>query len=150
MRARRKSTKKLGKIARNQLSVRLTPRRRAVLEVLMSTPTHPTVRELHELVCSMMPGTALATVYNGLEYLQKAGLVNEHHLDSGPARYCANREPHMHLIDESTQRLIDVCLKPGIKPEDVFDLPSGFTVTSVTAYLHGHVPSISPNSVSIS
>lgn len=121
-------------------AVRLTSCRKAVLETLMSCDIHPTVRELHQLTSRHSSGISLATVYNCLAYLQQAGMVNEHRLSSGPARYCVNFTPHMHLVDEKTGRIQDVRLKPGVKPEDVFDLPEGVQITSVNAYLRGSVP----------
>ena len=123
------------------VSVRLTPCRRAVLEALEHTQAHPTVRELRDIAARRHPSISLATVYNSLSYLQKIGLVNEHRLCSGSARYCVNYTPHMHLVDDLTGRMIDVQLKPGLHPEDVFDLPQGVTITSINAYLHGTVPS---------
>ena len=116
----------------------LTPRRRSVLQALMHTDSHPTAREIQQLVG---PHICLATVYNSLDYLAKAGLVNEHHLSSsGPARYCVNFHPHFHLVDKDSGRMIDVHLKAGLKPEDVFDLPEGVEIASVHAYLHGKLP----------
>ena len=35
---------------------------------------------------------------------------------------------------------IDVQLKQGLTPEDVFDLPEGVTVDTMEAYLHGCIP----------
>lgn len=116
----------------------LTPRRRAVLQALMHTDTHPTAREIRQMVG---PHICLATVYHALDYLTQAGLVNEHHLSSGgPARYCVNFTPHFHLVDEASGRMLDVQLKPGIRPEDVFELPEGARISSIKAYLHGQVP----------
>ena len=69
-----------------------------------------------------------------------AKLVNHLHPDNGPSRYCPNVVPHIHLMDDDSQRVIDVQLKEGLKPEDVFDLPEGVTIATMEAYLHGSIP----------
>ena len=126
--------------ALRQLGIRLTPRREAVLRALAESHAHPSARELKEMLSRQNSGISLATVYNSLNFLQKAGLVNEHRLSSGPARYCVNFNPHMHLVDEASGRMVDVFFKEGVRPEEVFELPSGARVESIKAYLHGHVP----------
>ena len=119
--------------------VPLTLRRRAVLDALMNTHTHPTARELYALVRKLLPGISLATVYNSLAYLLRLGLVNEHHAGGAAARYCVNRYPHMHLLDTQNGNMVDIFLKPGVKAEDVFDLPEGAHITSISAYLYGNM-----------
>lgn len=120
-------------------NVRLTPQRKAVLEALSGSCEHPTARELYELTKRLIPGISLATIYNSLQTLQRAGLVNEHHLTSGAARYCINKTPHVHLLDENTGRMLDIRLREGVRPEEVFDLPAGTTISSMRAYLYGKI-----------
>lgn len=121
--------------------VRMTPQRKAILHALSLTHTHPTARELHKLAHHLLPGISLATVYNSLETLLQAGLVNRHSTSSGAARYCANRVPHAHLVDEESGRMIDVQMRPGVRVEEVFTVPEGTEVSSLSAYLYGRVPS---------
>lgn len=111
------------------------------MKALTESSEHPTVRELYELTKQYLPSISLATIYNSLQALQQAGLVNEHHITSGAARYCINKMPHVHMLDEATGRMIDVQLKAGVKLEDVFDLPAGVTISAMQAYLHGKLPS---------
>lgn len=126
-----------GIVVPEQPFARLTPRRQAVLDALLSTHSHPTVRELHQL---MPIRISLATVYNAIDYLKRVDLINEHRLNSGPARFCINHHPHMHMVDERTGKIVDVFLKEGVTPEDVFDLPKGAKVSSISAYLYGYIP----------
>lgn len=121
--------------------MRLTAQRRAVLKALTENYEHPTARELYEHTRQHLPGISLATIYNSLQALQRAGLVNEHRVSSGAARYCINKVPHVHLLDENTGRMLDVRLREGVKLEEVFDLPEGAVITSLRAYLHGKIPS---------
>ena len=143
MKARRKTRRRTKKAAVSPKSevVRLTEQRRAVLTALTHSCMHPTVRELYELTKQHRPGISLATIYNSLQALQRAGLVNEHRVTSGAARYCINKKPHVHLIDKSTGKMLDVQVREGVRLEDVFELPEGVVISSMRAYLYGNIPS---------
>ena len=118
-------------------NVRCTRRRCAVLEILLRSDDHPTAALIYERCRATM---SLATVYNCLDALTQAGLVNRIFMDTGPARYCPNLYPHVHFVDETTQQVIDVHLRPGVKAEDVFDLPAGAKVRALDACLRGSLP----------
>lgn len=118
-------------------NVRCTRQRCAVLEILLRSEDHPTAALIHERSGASM---SLATVYNCLEAMTEAGLLNRTFPDTGPARYCPNLVPHVHFMDETTHRMIDVHLRPGVKPEEVFDLPPGAAVRVLNACLHGSLP----------
>lgn len=143
MKARRKTRRRARRKThpKTQGPIRMTPQRKAVLKALTEHYGHPTVRELHELAKQYLPGISLATIYNSLQALQQAELVNEHRISSGGARFCINKMPHVHMLDDSSGRIIDVKLKEGIRLEDVFDLPEGVEISSMRAYLHGRLPS---------
>lgn len=120
--------------------MRMTTQRKVVLKALRESCGHPTVRELYELAQQTLPGISLATIYNSLKALQNAGMVNEHHLTSGAARFCINKMPHVHLMDETSGRMIDVNLRDGVRLEDVFNVPEGVVISSIQAYLYGTLP----------
>ncbi|MBR4309639.1 MAG: transcriptional repressor [Akkermansia sp.] len=120
--------------------LRMTRQRRIVIDILLASDDHPTAAQIYERARSMMPGISLATIYNSLDALVDAKLVNHLHPDNGPSRYCPNVVPHIHLMDDKTQRVIDVQLKEGLTPADVFDLPEGVTIDAMEAYLHGAIP----------
>ncbi|MBR1982417.1 MAG: transcriptional repressor [Akkermansia sp.] len=120
--------------------VRMTRQRRAVLETILSSHDHPTAAIIFERTKQHLPGISLATVYNCLETLSESGIINHLNLDNGPSRFCPNLQPHVHLLDDTNNRVLDVQLKPGLRPEDVFDLPEGTCVTRMDACLHGNVP----------
>lgn len=120
--------------------VRMTRQRRAVLDVLLTSLDHPTAARIFERAKAAEPAISLATVYNCLETMAQAGLINQLHFNNGPCRYCPNIISHVHLLDDTRNEVIDVRLKPGLKPEDVFELPAGVRVTSIEACLHGTIP----------
>ncbi len=120
--------------------VRITQQRRAVLETILTSHDHPTAAVIFERTKAHMPGISLATVYNCLEVLAEAGIINHLNFDNGPSRFCPNMEPHVHLLDNVSNRVLDVQLKAGLRPEDVFELPPGTCVTRMDACLHGNIP----------
>lgn len=120
--------------------VRMTRQRHVVLEVVLSSCDHPTAATIYERCRQHLTGISLATVYNSLEAMTEAGIINHLHFDNGPSRYCANLVPHVHMQDEVNDRVIDVQLKEGLRPEDVFDLPEGARVCRMDACLHGFIP----------
>ena len=69
-------------------------------------------------------------------------MISQLRFDNGPSRYCSNLIPHAHVVDEASQRVIDVHLKEGIHPEDVFDLPPGVKICRMETYMHGYIPDI--------
>jgi Fur family ferric uptake transcriptional regulator/Fur family peroxide stress response transcriptional regulator len=77
---------------------RLTPQRRAVLEVLRQSPDHPTAIEVYERVRAQASGIGAATVYRTLALLVSTGQARELNFDNGAARYDATTERHDHLV----------------------------------------------------
>ncbi len=120
--------------------VRMTRQRRAVIDVLLQSYDHPTAAQIYERAKEKLPGISLATVYNCIESLAAQRLINQLHFDNGPCRFCPNVEPHVHVMDDNTNRVIDVQLKEGLSPEDVFELPEGVHINSMEAYLRGEIP----------
>lgn len=120
--------------------VRMTRQRRAVIEVLLQSYDHPTAAQIYERAKEKHPGISLATVYNCIESLAAERLINQLHFDNGPCRFCPNVEPHVHVLDDATHQVIDVHMKEGLTPEDVFDLPQGVRIKSMEAYLRGEIP----------
>ncbi len=120
--------------------VRMTRQRRAVLEVIVAACDHPTAALIHERTRQAHGNISLATVYNCLETMVAAGIINQLNFDNGPSRYCANFEPHVHLLDDASQQVVDVQLRPGVRLEDVFTLPEGARVCRMDACLHGIIP----------
>lgn len=121
--------------------VRLTQQRCAVLQTVLDSCDHPTASLIFERTKQRVSGISLATVYNTLETLNAAGLINRLHFDNSSSRYCPNLVPHAHLLNEQTGEVLDIRLKAGLRAEDVFELPEGMCVTGMEACLRGHFSS---------
>jgi Fe2+ or Zn2+ uptake regulation protein len=93
-------------VALRSRGFRLTAPRRAVLEVVRGTKTHPTAEEVHRLVIRRAPTVSLATVYRNLRLLVDAGLLGE--LPGPRARFDANTRAHHHFTCLRCGRIADV------------------------------------------
>ncbi len=135
-----RSANTLASVMVKDSGVRMTRQRRAVLDVIVAACDHPTAAIIFERTRQAYGNISLATVYNCLETMVEAGVINQLNFDNGPSRYCANFEPHVHLLDDASQEVLDVHLRPGVRLEDVFSLPDGARICRMDACLHGVIP----------
>ena len=86
--------------------LRLTGPRRAILDVLRSTASHPTAEWVHRVVRRRRPGVSLGTVYRNLRLLVAEGLAAE--IPGPHARFDANLAAHHHFTCVRCGRILDV------------------------------------------
>lgn len=90
---------------------RLTPQRRAVLQILVESRDHPTVEQIYEQVRQDFPMTSLATVYKTVALLKEMGEVREIGFGEGGNRYDGfDPSPHPHLVCVECGRIVDLDL----------------------------------------
>lgn len=83
---------------------RLTPQRRAVLNVFFEGHGHLTAAQVHSLLRVARPNASLVTVYRTLELLTEARILSRLNLKDGAHRYelsreCSDRPPAEHPAD---------------------------------------------------
>jgi len=89
--------------------LRLTPQRRAVIDVLAGDTTHPLAEDVARRVSERMPGVSLSTVYKTLHEFASLGLVRELGM-AGAMRFDADSSMHAHLVCDGCNTVIDVPL----------------------------------------
>lgn len=77
---------------------RVTRQRRAIVNCLASTDSHPSARWIFQESKRDCPGLSLATVYNTLDTLMKMGLIKSLDFDTMENRHETNLHPHINLI----------------------------------------------------
>lgn len=88
---------------------RLTPQRRAVLDVLIAAHDHPTAAQVFDRVRKDRPGIGAATVYRTLSLLVDEGQARVLSLGEGAsARYDANVSRHDHVLCIDCGAAVDV------------------------------------------
>jgi len=114
-----------------------TAQRLAICQYVLCQADHPTAEAVKQWVDGHFPKISLATVYNTLNTLVQAGLLQELRLsDRDSAVYDANVSAHFHFVDDATGRIWD--LDPAtiaVTPQ----LAEGFTVRQMDVVLRGTV-----------
>lgn len=97
---------------------RITRPRRAILSYLTATDSHPGAWEIYQEVRKSGHGLSLATVYNTLSVLVRAGLVKL--LEQEQQGRCeTNLTPHINLICLKCGKIRDLEANPPLSPEEL-------------------------------
>jgi Fe2+ or Zn2+ uptake regulation protein len=91
-----------------QHGYKMTPQRRAILEVLTGDTSHPTAEQIYELVRERMPDISLATIYNTLHELAQMQELCELDLGHGVRHYEISQGDHAHRVCLICGRIEDV------------------------------------------
>ena len=119
--------------------LRMTRQRREVYKSLMENRVHPTAQDVFLDVKERLPQISLATVYNCLEALTQHGIIRQVHFDRESCRYCPNLLDHGHFHDQATGKIHDIHFKPGVRLEDILDLPPGTNIANIEFTLRGTI-----------
>jgi Fur family iron response transcriptional regulator len=118
-----------------EAGVQPTAQRIAICRFVLCQADHPTADQVKDWADKNFPKMSLATVYNTLNLLVKAGLLHELRLPhSDKVIYDNNLSPHHHFLDEKSGELFD------LSQEDVevsTKLKKQFQVSQVQVLLRG-------------
>ena len=114
----------------------LTPtiQRLAVLQSLENTRQHPTADQVLVAVRRKFPSVSRATVYNTLEALTKAGIIQQITVDPAVARYDADVGPHAHFRCRTCSTVYDIPLNEEVNLAKHIE---GHHVEAVRTYAYG-------------
>ena len=119
-----------------ELGMRLSRQRRMVLDLLWSEKSHLSARDIFEKLNRMGRNIGHTSVYQNLEALQSAGVIEC--LDRANGRlYGYRADPHSHItcLDSGNIEDFDVCL-----PDDLLrqiEERTGYRIESYTLHLCG-------------
>jgi Fe2+ or Zn2+ uptake regulation protein len=118
---------------------RITPQRRAIIQVLLENSRHLTAEHVYTRVRYAIPGLSPATVYNTLRELAEMGMLLELDLGLGERHYDIVTVNHAHLVCLACGRVEDVpCDLEKLEP-----LPEhthGFKVLDSRVIYRGYCP----------
>jgi Fe2+ or Zn2+ uptake regulation protein len=118
--------------------VKPTPQRVVITEYILGTESHPTAEQIMDAVADKLPvACSRATVYNTLNTLVEAGVIQEVYTEPGPARYDANVSEHHHFVDRKTGRIFDI--PKELVPQLTEALGDKFKVTGYQITFYGEV-----------
>ena len=120
-----------------QHGYKMTPQRRAILEVLTGDTSHPTAEQIHETVRERMPDISLATVYNTLRELAEMEELYGLDLGHGVRHYEISKGDHAHRVCLICGRIENV---PGDfeKAKSLFECSEGFHPGRYAVTIYGY------------
>lgn len=88
----------------------MTKQRELILQILNQSDRHLTADEVFFLAKLKMPSIAMATIYNNLNAMTDAGVVNRVHIDGGADCFERTTDPHDHLLCDACGKLSNIRL----------------------------------------
>jgi Fur family peroxide stress response transcriptional regulator len=88
--------------------IRETKQRRAILEFLRNTRSHPTADLIYESVRKEIPHISKGTIYRNLKVLREIGQISELNLKGTVTRFEGRKESHYHFRCERCGRVFDL------------------------------------------
>lgn len=125
------------------LGMRLSRQRRMVLDLLWAQKSHLSARDIYERLNNMGRNIGHTSVYQNLEALQSAGVIEC--LDRASGRlYGYRADPHSHLTCVETGQIqdLDVVLPPDLLRR--IEEHTGYAIESYTLHLAGRRSTAAP------
>ncbi len=110
---------------------RLTPQRLAIIKILASSESHPSVDHIYKEVRKLFPTTSLATVYKTIALLKELNEVLELGFPDGSNRYDGNKPyPHPHAICTKCGKILDPEISSVHELSEEMKQKTGFVISS--------------------
>ncbi|MDD5605290.1 MAG: Fur family transcriptional regulator [Dehalococcoidales bacterium] len=125
---------------------KITPQRRAIIQILEATENHMTPHEIHKKVNNHL-GISLVTIYRTLDTLEKAGLICRLNTESGHVGYLLRRprSHHHHLICSICGLVVNIGDCGLEELEKHISKHTGFIINSHTLDMSGICPECHKN-----
>jgi Fur family transcriptional regulator, ferric uptake regulator len=119
---------------------KLTPQRRAVLEVIAGSRDHLTPQAIYQRVKIKYPAIGLVTVYRTLEILAELNLVCRVHAEDNCRSYLVRRPSghHHHMVCLSCGTVIDFTSCNLVELERRLSRETGFIIDGHLLEFNGH------------
>ena len=88
----------------------MTKQRELILNILKQADRHLTADEVFFLAKLKMPSIAMATIYNNLNAMHEAGIINRLHIDGVADCFDKITDPHDHLLCVRCGKIADIRL----------------------------------------
>ncbi len=108
------------KISLEEVGIKPSVQRMAILGYLLTHFTHPTVDEIYADLSPSIPTLSKTTVYNTLKLFTQADVVLGLNIDDKNQRFDGNTTPHAHFICNQCGAVEDVF----IDNQNIFLLPA--------------------------
>jgi Fur family transcriptional regulator, peroxide stress response regulator len=89
-------------------TLRETKQKKAILDFLRKTRSHPTADQIYDSVRKIIPSISKGTVYRNLQVLIDSGVVSVLNIRGTLSRYEVRQAAHYHFRCEGCGRVIDL------------------------------------------
>lgn len=120
------------------MGLKLTPQRLAIFDLLEGNTKHPSAEEIYNQLKPQYPSLSLATVYNTLEILARAGELQEIRIKADKRHFDPNPAPHGHFLCRICEAIYDLDAGP-LELQTPFNI-QGHLVEEYTLYFYGMCP----------
>ena len=86
----------------------ITPQKLSIFQFLSSTKSHPSAQDIYVRMKTYFPSISFATVYKNLKKFIDLKLIRSIEMKNRTVRYDADMDPHHHIINLTTNEIIDL------------------------------------------
>ena len=116
-------------------SIKITPQRTAVFNVLVGNTSHPSAEDIYKEVQVIHPNTSFATVYNTLDKLCALNLLLKLHIEGEKHHYDPNTDEHHHFLCSKCKKISDIFDKYSVIPSK--ETNNNFMINSYQINFYG-------------
>lgn len=99
--------------------IRPSLQRLAIMDFLIKHPIHPTVDDVYQGLCAMVPTLSKTTVYNTLRMMSEKKAAQMITIDDHRVCYDGNVNPHVHFFCKKCGKVIDLFTEQAPHAEQV-------------------------------
>lgn len=119
-----------------QCGINPSKHRVAIMEYLLTHPTHPTVEEVFSALTPQIKTLSRTTVYNTLRFFSERNAAQMITIDDHRVCYDGNTTPHVHFFCKKCGKVYDLMDEP-MPAIRYLGVPQGFTVHDTQLYYKG-------------
>ena len=124
----------------DRCGIQPTPQRIEIAGILLERPQHLSAEQIIDRLRAGGSGVSKATVYNTLKLFVEKGFIHELRLgDEGSIRYDINTEPHHHLLDKESGRVLDLPFD-SVQISNLEDLEREYSLERISVTIEGKIP----------
>lgn len=91
-------------------NVRMTRKRKIVLDILMKAECHLTAEKIYQRTRKVEPSIGRTTVYRTMKLFESNDMIDRHTFRTGRSYYeSKNGVPHDHLVDVHSGQVVEFC-----------------------------------------
>ena len=110
-------------------SIKITPQRLAIFNLLVGNTSHPSADDLYKEVLKIQPSISFATVYNTLDKLVELGLLQKLDIDDEKKHYDPDLSIHHHFLCKACKQIIDIFENFNVNIQ-----PASLNISSLESY----------------